>query len=206
MITIRTVTKPFIWFMALLLVALIAGCGGSSDPVLGGGGAGRSSSVKAITVYSLAGVAGTINEAANTIAVTVPSSTDVTALIATFTTTGASVKVGTTVQVSATTANNFTSAVDYTVTAADGTTVVYTVTVTKASATAKAMTFFSFAGYAGAVGTINEAAKTIAVTVPNGTSLTALVATFASTGVSVKVGASLQTRAATANNFTSPEI
>jgi hypothetical protein len=49
--------------------------------------------------------------------------------VANFTTTGASVSVGATAQVSGTTANDFTSPVDYTVTAADGSTVDYTVTV-----------------------------------------------------------------------------
>ncbi|MBI3478944.1 MAG: DUF3494 domain-containing protein, partial [Nitrosomonadales bacterium] len=58
----------------------------------------------------------------------------VTALVATFTTTGANVKVGTAVQTSVATANNFTSPVAYTVTAADATTAIYTVTVTVAAA------------------------------------------------------------------------
>jgi uncharacterized protein (TIGR02145 family)/uncharacterized repeat protein (TIGR02543 family) len=50
-------------------------------------------------------------------------------LVATFTTTGSSVRVGTAVQVSGTTPNNFSSPVIYTVTAADGSTQNYTVTV-----------------------------------------------------------------------------
>ena len=50
--------------------------------------------------------------------------------VATFTTTGASVKVGSTVQVSGTTANDFTAPLVYTVTAADHSTQDYTVTVT----------------------------------------------------------------------------
>src|SRR5258708_15561131 len=53
------------------------------------------------------------------IAVTSPFGTDVTTLIATFATTGKSVKVGATVQVSGTTPNDFTNPVVYTVTAAD---------------------------------------------------------------------------------------
>jgi len=37
----ESVTKPLMWLMALLLTALVAGCGGGSqDPILGGGGAG----------------------------------------------------------------------------------------------------------------------------------------------------------------------
>jgi hypothetical protein len=53
----------------------------------------------------------------------------VTALVATFTTTGSSVKVGSTVQVSGMTANNFSSPLTYTVTAADGTNAIYIATV-----------------------------------------------------------------------------
>jgi hypothetical protein len=60
--------------------------------------------------------------------------TNVSALVATFTTTGASVKVGTKIQVSGTTPNNFTAPVAYVVTAADATTSTYTVTVTLAAA------------------------------------------------------------------------
>ena len=56
-----------------------------------------------------------------------------TALVATFTTTGASVKVVSIVQISGTTPNDFTSPVDYTVTAADGYKQDYTVTVTVSS-------------------------------------------------------------------------
>ena len=125
--------------------------------------------------------------------------------MATFTTTGASVKVGATPQVSGTTANNFTSPVTYTVTAADASTQAYVVTVTVAANSAKAITAFSFQGLSPAVtGTINEAAHTIALTVPFGTNVTALVATFTTTGASVKVGATLQVSGTTANNFTSP--
>ena len=163
-----------------------------------------SSTAKAITAYSINGIAGTINETAKTIAVTVPNGTNVTALVAKFNTTGSSVKVGTTVQTSGVTANNFTTPVIYTVTSGDTlTTANYTVTVTVASSTAKAITAYSFAGYPGATGVINETAKTIAVTVPYGTNVTALVATFTTTGTSVKVGTTVQISAVTANNFTS---
>jgi len=90
------------------------------------------SSVKAITAYSFTSPAatGVINEGAHTIAVIVPAGTNVTALVATFTTTGDSVKVGSTPQISGVTANNFTSPVTYTVTAADLSTQTYLVTVT----------------------------------------------------------------------------
>jgi len=78
--------------------------------------------------------------------------------------------------------------VSYTVTAADGSTANYVVTVSASAASAKAITAYSIAGFPAVAGTINEAAKTIAVTMPFGTDVTALVATFTTTGSSVKVG------------------
>ena len=160
---------------------------------------------KALTAFSFTSpaVTGTITESAKTVALTVPYGTDVTALVATFASSGASVKVGSTSQTSGTTANNFTSPVTYTVVAADGSTQAYVVTVTIAANTAKALTAFSFTTPA-VTGTINESAKTVALTVPYGTDVTALVATFTSTGASVKVGATVQISGTTANNFSNP--
>ena len=99
----------------------------------GGGGGGQTpSSAKAINSFGfiMPAVTGVINESAKTILVTVPFGTPVTALIATFTTTGTGVIVGTTVQTSTTTPNNFTNPVAYIVTAGDTSTVTYSVTVT----------------------------------------------------------------------------
>src|SRR6185369_9564952 len=158
-------------------------------------------SAKAITGYSLAGIAGIVNETAKTISVTMPSVTNVTALVATFTTTGAGVKVGPVTQASGTTPNNFTTPVTYTVSAGDNTTTTYTVTVNVASISAKAITGYSLAGVAG---TVNETAKTISVTMPSGTNVTALVAAFTTTGAGVKVGPVAQASDATPNNFTTP--
>ena len=164
-------------------------------------------SSKSLTSFSFASPAatGTINGSAMTIAVTVPNKTDVTALVATFTTTGASVSVGATAQVSGTTANDFTTPVVYTITAADGSTVAYTVTVTIAASAAKAITAFSFDSL-GASGAIDEDGKTIAVTVPNGTDVTALIASFTTTGASVDAGGTAQVSGTTANDFTSPVV
>jgi Fe-S cluster assembly iron-binding protein IscA len=161
------------------------------------------SSAKAISAYSLAGVTGTINEAAKTISVTMPNGTAVTALVATFSTTGVNASVGAAVQTSGTTANNFSSPVTYKVTAADSSTANYTVTVIVAQSSAKALTAYSLEGV---TGTINEAAKTISVTMPSGTAVTALVATFSTTGVNASVGATVQASGTTANNFSSPVV
>ena len=182
------------WFLALLLAVFAAGCGSSNHDA-------APSSAKAMTAYSLNGVTGTINETAKTISVTMPYGTNVTALVATYVSTGTGVKVGTVAQTSAALpSNNFTNPVTYKVTAADGTTATYTVDVTVASSSAKAITAYSLNGVAGA---INETAKTISVTMPYGTSKTGLIATFQTTGAGVHVGSTLQTSATTSNNFTS---
>jgi hypothetical protein len=88
------------------------------------------SNAKAITAFSFTNPAatGTINEGAKTITVRLPFGTDPGSLVASFTTTGASVKVGSTTQVSGVTANNFYLPVSYIVTAADSSTATYTVT------------------------------------------------------------------------------
>jgi len=185
------------WLLAVLLVTFVAGCGGAG----GGGVFVDPNSVKAITAYSLAGATGTIDETAKTISVSMPSGTNLTALSATFTTTGASVKVGAVVQTSGTTVNNFSSPVVYTVTAIDGTTATYTVVVTKKYA--KVISAYSLNG---ATGAIDESAKTIAVTMPYGANVnvSALVATFTTTGASVKVGGIVQSSGTTANSFANP--
>ncbi|HLO18095.1 MAG TPA: DUF5018 domain-containing protein, partial [Anaerolineales bacterium] len=152
------------------------------------------STTKAITAFSFASpaVGGVINEAAHTIAVTVPSGTNVTALVPTITHTGASINPASGV------AQNFTNPLTYTVTAADGSTQAYTVTVTVAPASStKAITAFSFASPI-ANSVINETAHTIAVTVPSGTNVTALVPTITHTGASINPASGM------AQNFTSP--
>ncbi len=95
---------------------------------------------RAITAFSFQGltppVSGVINQAAHTIALTVPAATDLHALVATFTTTGESVTVGPWTQFSGVTANDFSSPVTYKVTAFDGSSQDYVVTVTVAGSLA----------------------------------------------------------------------
>ncbi|WP_419822766.1 S-layer homology domain-containing protein [Anoxybacterium hadale] len=155
------------------------------------------STAKAITAFSFNGltpnVTGTVNEGAKTIALTVPYGTDVTALVPAITHTGASVSPNTGV------AQNFTNPVTYTVTAADSSTQQYTVTVSIAANPAKAITAFNFNGLTPNVtGTVNEGAKTIALTVPYGTDVTALVPAITHTGASVSPNTGV------AQNFTNP--
>ena len=163
--------------------------------------AGTLASEMDITAFSIVSPAAAGIISGTSINVTVPFGTSVTALVASFTTTGAAVKVGAAFQASGTTANDFTSPVTYTVIAADSTTKTYAVTVTAALASSKDITAFSIVSPL-ATGTILGTA--INVTVPFGTSVTALVASFATTGATVNVGAAIQASGTTANNFTSP--
>jgi hypothetical protein len=161
------------------------------------------SSAKAITAFSLMGVNGTINQSNDTIVVNLPYTPNVTALVATFTTTGATVSVGSTPQVSASTANDFTNPVTYTVTAGDGSTQSYVVTVNVAvNPGANAITAYSLPGETGAA-IINQTAHTIAVSVPYGTNLNSVVASFTAPGATVKVGSTPQVSGVTPNNFLS---
>lgn len=156
-------------------------------------------STKAITSFSLNGTAGVIS--GQNIAVTMPYGTNVTALIATYITTGQSVKVGNVTQVNGVTTNNFTNPVAYTVIAEDGSTQNYTVTVTVAANSAKAITAFSLNGTAGVI-----SGQNIAVTVPYGTDVTTLIAIFTTTGQSVKVNNVAQVSGVTPNNFTNQVV
>lgn len=139
----------------VLILGLVASTLGCANPASETPKVKTPASSKALTAFGLVNPAttGTINESAKTIALSVPAGTTVTSLVATFTTTGTKVSVltlspasnasvssravkvevtqGTYVdQVSGTTANDFKSPVTYRVTAEDGSTSDYTVTVT----------------------------------------------------------------------------
>ena len=187
----------------ICLAVVLISCGESNPS----GNETPLSSEKAITAYAFTSpaVTGVIDENAKTIAVQVPEATDVKTLVATFTTTGVSATVGSTVQVSGTTSNDFTTPVVYTVIAEDNSTVNYSVTVTIV-VVPKAITSFSFSTPP-ATGTIDEAAKTIFVNLPDSSAdLTALVATFTTTGASVSVGSMVQTSGSTPNDFTNQVV
>jgi hypothetical protein len=200
-IKVEAMKKICMLWVAVLII-FTAGCGGGGGSS-SGSNAQPVSEEKSITAFSLNGVAATINETEKTITVSMPYGTNVTALVATFTTTGASVKVGSNVQTSGTTSNNFTNPVIYTVMAIDDSAQDYTVIVTVVSSSAKEITAFSLNGV---VGTINETYKTIAVTMPYGTNVTSLVATFTTTGAGVKIGSDVQTSGTTSNDFSDPVV
>jgi|GEM_PF-546981 len=163
------------------------------------------SSEKEITEFSFMGLSPAVTGIINgtNIELIVPEGTDVSALIATFTSTGSFIQVAGIDQVSGTTANDFTSQVAYIVTAEDGTTQIYTVTVTTVTSSSKEILAFSFKDLSPAViGTINE--ENIDLIVPYGTDVSALIATFTSTGTLVEVDGTEQVSGITANDFTTP--
>ncbi|MBO0593399.1 hypothetical protein I2486_18535 [Cellulophaga sp. E16_2] len=118
---------------------------------------------KDITDFAIDGVDGIIT--GTNITVTLPAGTDVTALSSTVTHTGASANPTSGV------AQDFTNSVEYTVTAADGTTKVYTITVSLAPTLSSDnnITSFSIDGVAGVI-----SGTTITVTLPAGTDVSSL--------------------------------
>ncbi|MBN1497416.1 MAG: hypothetical protein JXA07_11640, partial [Spirochaetes bacterium] len=153
---------------------------------------------KEITAFSINGVDGEI--AYPFITVTLPWGTDVTELVAVFTTTGTGVTVDDFEQESGVTANDFTDPVVYRVTAEDGSTQDYTVQVRMLSPY-KDITAFSINGVNGVINDTN-----ITVTLPYGTDVTALIAEFTTTGQSVSVESVVQQTGVTANDFTNPVV
>ena len=153
--------------------------------------------------YSFGTSVGVLTDPA--IAVTVPYTADVTNLTAIFTlSSGATAKIGTDLQESGVTANNFTSPVVYTVTAEDGNTKDWTVTVTKQATPSSEKDMLTFS-VLGVNATVTNGDHTVTATLPYGTDRSALVATFTlSPAATAKVGATDQESGVTANDFTNP--
>ncbi|MFY0689328.1 MAG: VCBS repeat-containing protein [Cyclobacteriaceae bacterium] len=158
------------------------------------------------TAFSLSEQTGgaTIDANNHTIDIEVAYGTSLSSLIATFTLSeGATVKIGSTDQVSGTTSNDFSGEVTYTVTAEDGTTTEdWTVNVTVAANTETDFVSFSLDSQTGAA-TIDAVGHTIGIEVEYGTSLSALVATFSlSDEAYAQIGGVDQVSQTTANDFT----
>jgi hypothetical protein len=137
---------------------------------------------------------GVIDEEAKTVSVIVPYGTNLGSLAPTIT-----VSPDAAVSPASGEAQDFTSPVTYTVTAENGTTASYTVTVT-APNNAKAITGFSFADPA-VTGVIDETNRAISVTVPYGTSLSSLIPT-----ITVSPDAAVSPASGEARDFTNPVI
>ncbi|WP_459923212.1 hypothetical protein [Desulfatiferula olefinivorans] len=194
----KSIVRSLFVFLMLCVVTAVAGCGD------GGGTGGNPPSTfesfdsKKITAFGFAAplATGVISEAAKTISVSVPFGTDVTALVAVFTTTGVEATVGGLDQESGVTANDFTAPVVYTVTAEDDSTVDYTVTVTVAPNDAKEITAFVIAGQTD----VDINGTDITVTMPPGTDKSSLTPQITHTGAGVSPASG------TARNFTNPVV
>lgn len=121
-----------------------------------------------------------IDDVNHTVDIEVAFGTSVTALVAEFTLSdGASATVGSTDQISGTTANDFSAPVTYTITAEDGSTQDWIVTVTVATtqSSEKEITSFTVDGIIGSA-IITSGDATVDATVEYGTDITSLKPTF----------------------------
>jgi hypothetical protein len=151
---------------------------------------------KEITAFSINGVNGEI--AHPFITVTLPWGTDVTGLVADFTTTGATVTANSAVQQSGVSDNDFTDPVVYTVTAEDGTSQDYTVQV-KMLSPYKDFTSFTVSGANVLIGT-----SEITINFPAGTSVTSLIPEYEISGKLLKVDDLEQQSGVSIHDFTNP--
>ncbi len=160
---------------------------------------------KRIVAFSLNGTAGTIDEEAGTIAVSMPPRSGVTSIAAVFSALGASVKVGDAAQVSGVSANDFTAPVTYTVTAADGSSRGYHVTATIQPSPLNDISIFSFrkddnpelARDVAGVITLSD----IIVVLPFGSTRDGLKAYYETEGADVTVNGVTQQPGVTENDF-----
>lgn len=171
-------------------------------------------SISAFSLFDLGGhsATGQIDQTNHTISVVMPWNTNgLTALTATYTTSGESIYVNGNLQHNGHTENNFTNPLIYTVYAADGSSQGYTVTASIAAQDAKSINSFALKTSDGepfeSIGVIDQNAHTILVTMPYGvtpTQVQSMIANFAFTGESLLVGSVVQKDSITENDFTNP--
>ncbi|MFT3839464.1 MAG: hypothetical protein QM723_20945 [Myxococcaceae bacterium] len=143
------------------------------------------SSTKDITAFSINGIAGTINGSGITL--TVPNGTSRANLTPTIAINGASL-----IPASGE-ARDFTNPVTYLVTAQDGSSKTYTVTVSEAPSSSKEITSFTINGVSGGIN-----GTSISLTLPVGTNAASLTPQIAHTG------ASINPPSGAAHDFTNP--
>jgi hypothetical protein len=180
--------KVFMYLVAgLVTMSCLHSCSDEEDSV--------KSSEKEITEFTINTVKGSIDRTAKTITFTLPAGTDVTTLTPTITVSGKA-----TVSPKSGVTQNFTNVVTYTVTAEDGSTQVYTVSVNVEQSKDAKITAFSFGELTPViVANIEEETKTISAIVPYGTTVTALVPTITISG-----GATITPASGVAQDFSAP--
>ena len=162
---------------------------------------------KAITSFSIVKptAEGMVDGVGHTVTVMVPYGTDRSSLVAAFSTTGVRVTVFDTEQESGKTINDFSETLAYLVTAEDGSSQEYAVTVLEAPSQEKALTSFGFLTPGCAVA-LDQAQQVIRARAPLGTTLTSMVAVFSTTGAKVRVAGRPQESGVTANDFSAPVL
>ncbi len=160
-------------------------------------GTAAPSSAAEVTAFTIPNQVGSsvINSTAKTIAVDMSVGTNKTALVPIIT-----LSAKASVAPASGAAQDFTNPVVYTVTAEDGTTKTWTVTVTLKASSEKEVTAFSLCEVQIGNATINSATGTIAVRVPEGTNLTSI----APQTLTLSSGANILPLASATQNFTSP--
>jgi len=166
--------------LAALILLTTCGCTSGTVSV-------QPSSAKGITSFEIQGIAGAIG--VDTIALRLLFGANLTSLVPTIVHEGASISPASGI------AQDFANPIVYTVTAADGSTKTYAVTVTTTAApsSAKNITSFELMSVAGTIGV-----DTIAVTLPAGTAVTSLVPAIAHEGASISPASGV------AQDFSSP--
>jgi hypothetical protein len=133
------------------------------------------------------------------VSIFIPHGTDLSNLIPTFSHDGLKAFIGGVEQVSGKTASNFSSTVLFDIQSYNGSTKQYTITVNQSSVSSKDLKFFILNT---SIGTI--VGNNVYVSIPFGTDVTNLAASFAHTGKKILVNGITQINGETENNFTSP--
>ncbi|WP_147423885.1 S-layer homology domain-containing protein [Cohnella endophytica] len=159
--------------------------------------AAGASATKEMLTFSIAGVEGIVDETAHTVVVTLPNGTSRTHLKATFTTSGASVRIGSSVQTSGSTSNDFTSTQTYTVFAENGLMQNYAVTVVLDNQ----LKSYNLISPIEATGVIDPVHHTISFDIPYGTDLSITMAEFETTGDRLVINGDIQESGVTENDL-----
>ncbi|WP_374517798.1 DUF5018 domain-containing protein [Undibacterium squillarum] len=192
-----------LWLM-MFVMTFITACGGGGNTSTSS--TTNKSNTKTFTNFSIVtpSTQGIINEASKLITINITEPTDVTKLVAKFSSTGVSVKIGEIPQVSGTTINDFSKPVNYTVIAEDGSTETYRVEVILlVKSSKKSLTAFSFPDYQTSA-VIDESKRIITATLPANANLASLKAHFETSGNEVSVNGVKQVSDITVNDFSGP--
>ena len=173
--------------MALALIFCMNACDIEKEPYIQG-----AEDEKAILSFVVDAVEGVVDESSKTVVLDFPAGTDVSRLTPTIT-----VSTYATIEPESGVSQDFTNPVYYTVTAMNGTTAQYMVeAVVHDADNEKSILSFVIDGVEGE---INEIAKTVSLTMPEGTDVTGLVPT-----IEVSEGATVSPASGEAQDFTNP--